>query len=287
MLGMRRVMVAAGGPPSGRLAGVESAPVQLDHHRGGSGQPLLLVHGIGHTWRGFKPLLPLLEPHFEVLAVDLPGFGRSPRLSDGTEPRPEALADAVEKQLDAAGLAGPVHVAGNSLGGWIALELGRRGRARTVTAISPAGLQHARERGWGKNVLLGMRWVARTAPAPEAILRNPVGRTLLAGPAMAKPWRADPRDMVEQMEMFANAPGFLDTLPYTFDGQVRGLDSLRCPVLVLWGTRDLVLLQRQGRRFERLIPGAELRYLRGLGHTPMSDDPEQIAAAIIENARRA
>jgi pimeloyl-ACP methyl ester carboxylesterase len=261
------------------------APLALDHHRGGTGEPLVLLHGLGHTWRGWKPMLPLLERRFDVLAVDLPGFGNSPQLPPGTEPTPEALADAVEAAMDAAGL-GAAHIAGNSLGGWIALELARRGRALTVVAISPAGLQHGRERGWGRNVLLAMRWLARNLPAPEALLRNPVGRTLFAGPAIARPWRADPDDLIEQAEMFGQAPGFLATLPHTFERQVRGLDSIRCPVLLLWGTRDLILLPRQGRRFERLIPNCELRYLEGLGHTPMSDDPELLAEAIAEFAAR-
>src|ERR687896_469332 len=139
--------------------------MDLDHHRGGSGEPLVLIHGVGHTWRGWKPMLPLLERDFDVLAVDLPGFGRSPSLPAGTEPTPEALADAVERAMDAAGFDRAV-LCGNSLGGWIALELARRGRASSAVAISPAGLQHAREKGWGRNILLGMRWAARNLPAP-------------------------------------------------------------------------------------------------------------------------
>src|ERR687889_511348 len=111
----------------------------LDHHRGGSGPPLVLIHGIGHTWRGWKPMLPLLERNFDVLAVDLPGFGHSPPLPAGTAPPPEALADEVEGAMDAAGFE-RAHIAGNSLGGWIALELAGRGRADTVEAISPGGL---------------------------------------------------------------------------------------------------------------------------------------------------
>jgi pimeloyl-ACP methyl ester carboxylesterase len=252
--------------------------MELDHHRGGSGEPLVLIHGIGHTWRGWKPMLPLLEPRFDVLAVDLPGFGHSPPLPPGVEPTPEVLADAVERAMDAAGFERAT-VCGNSLGAWIALELARRGRAGRVVAISPAGLQHARERGWGRNVLLGMRWAARNAAA-EAVLRTRAGRTLFAGPAMGRPWRADPDDMIEQTELFGAAPGFLATLPHTFDRQPRGLDSIDVPVLILWGTRDLILIPRQGRRFERLIPGCELRYLKGLGHTPMSDDPQLLARAI-------
>lgn len=253
--------------------------MELDHYRGGVGEPLVLIHGIGHTWRGWRPMLPLLEPHFDVLAVDLPGFGKSPRLPAGTESTPEALADAVEAAMDEAGFE-RAHITGNSLGGWIALELARRGRATRAIAISPAGLQHAREKGWGRNMLLAMRWAARNVPAPESLLRTPVGPVLFAGPVVARPWRMNPDDFPEVLRLFAEAPGFHATLPHTFGGQPKGLDAIDVPVLILWGTRDVLLLPRQGRRFERLIPNSELRYLAGIGHTPMSDDPELLAGAI-------
>jgi pimeloyl-ACP methyl ester carboxylesterase len=251
--------------------------MQLDHHRGGSGEPLVLIHGIGHTWRAWRPMLPLLERDFDVLAVDLPGFGRSPALPPDIEPIPEALADTVEQAMDDAEFDQAV-LCGNSLGGWVALELARRGRATRVVAISPAGLQHKREKGWGRNVLRAMHWFARHTPARDAILRNRLGRTLFAGGTMARPWRLDPDDAVEQAALFAQAPGFHATLPHTFDRQPRGLNEIEVPVAILWGTRDLILLPRQGRRFERAIPGSELFYLKGLGHTPMADDPELLAA---------
>ena len=251
----------------------------LDHHRGGSGEPLVLIHGIGHTWRGWKPMLPHLEERFEVLAVDLPGFGHSAPFPPGLDSTPEALADAVEDEMARASF-DKAHVAGNSLGGWIAFELARRGRAETVTAISPAGLQHRREKDWGAGILRGMRWLARNAPAPDPLLRNPVTRTLLAGPTTGRPWRKDPDELIEESECFASCPGFEATLPHTFHAQPRGLTTLDVPVLILWGTLDVILLPRQGRRFERLIPGAELRYIRGIGHVPMSDAPEELAAAI-------
>src|ERR687896_2293923 len=128
MLGMRRVMVAAARSGSrgrtGRAAraapAIRSRRMDLDHHHGGAGEPLVLIHGIGHTWRGWKPMLPLLEPRFDVLAVDLPGFGHSPPLPPGTDSTPETLADAVEAVMDDAGF-GRANIAGNSLGGWIAL----------------------------------------------------------------------------------------------------------------------------------------------------------------------
>jgi pimeloyl-ACP methyl ester carboxylesterase len=225
----------------------------------------------------------LVERRFDVLAVDLPGHGHSRPLPTGTDSTPEALADAVERQMLGAGF-DSTHLAGDSLGGWIAFELARRGRARTVTAISPAGLAHAREKDWGAGILRGMRWLARNLPAPEAALRNPFTRSLLAGPTVARPWRHDPDLLIEVAELFANNPGFDATLPHTIHAQPRGLTSLDVPVLVLWGTCDVILLPRQGRRFERLIPGAELRYIRGAGHLPMTDVPELLSDAIGEFA---
>jgi pimeloyl-ACP methyl ester carboxylesterase len=118
----------------------------LDRHRGGSGEPLVLVHGIGHTWRGFKPMLPLLEERFDVLAVDLPGFGHSPM---GTDQSPEGLADAVEAAMD------------------------------------EAGFTSAREKELGKSVLLGLRWIIRNVRPPEAPLRNRSAARCSPGPRSA------------------------------------------------------------------------------------------------------
>jgi pimeloyl-ACP methyl ester carboxylesterase len=227
--------------------------------------------------------LPRLEQHFDVLAVDLPGFGHSAPFPPGVECRPEALADAVEDELARAGF-DSAHIAGNSLGGWIGFELARRGRARTVTAISPAGLQHAREKDWGAGILRAMRWAAQNLPTPEALLRNPVTRTLLAGPTAARAWNYNPDQLMEESELFGSCPGFDATLPHTFHAQPRGLTELDLPVLILWGKLDVVLIPRQGRRFERLIPGAELRYVPGIGHVPMSDAPDLLADAITDFA---
>ena len=228
-------------------------------------------------------MLPALERRFDVLAVDLPGHGHSEPVPAGVESTSEALADAVEREMLGAGF-DSAHLAGNSLGGWISLELARRGRARTVTAISPAGLQHAREKEWGAGILRGMRWATENAPAPEALLRNPVTRSLLAGPATARPWRKDPDELIEEMELYASCPGLHATLQHTFHAQPRGLTTLDTPVLLLWGKQDVILLPRQGRRFERLIPGSELRYISGAGHVPMSDVPDVLAEAITEFA---
>src|SRR6185295_7656672 len=103
-------------------------------------------------------------------------------------------------------------------------------------------------------------------------------------PSYARGWKKDPEQLATETELFASCAGFDATVPHTFRAQPRGLTTLDVPVLILWGTLDVILLPRQGRRFERLIPGAELRYLRGIGHVPMSDAPEELAEAITEFA---
>ena len=115
-------------------------------------------------------------------------------------------------------------------------------------------------------------------------MRNPFARTVLVSSVYARGWKKDPGEAMEETELLADFPGFDATLPFLLDAQPRGLTTLDTPVLLLWGTLDMVLLPRQGRRFERLIPGAELRYIRGIGHTPMSDAPEELAEAIEEFA---
>ena len=106
-------------------------------HRGGEGPPLLLLHGFTDTWRTWEPVLPTLERRFEVLAATLTGHAGGPPFVAGAA-SDEALVDALEAELDALGWEAPA-IAGNSLGGYVALKLAERGRARSVVAIAPAG----------------------------------------------------------------------------------------------------------------------------------------------------
>ena len=101
--------------------------------------PLVLIHGLGGSRRIWEPVIDRLAAERDVIAVDLPGFGGSPELPAGVAPTPGTLAAAVAGLCAELRLERP-HVAGNSLGGWVALELAKAGGAATVCAISPAGL---------------------------------------------------------------------------------------------------------------------------------------------------
>ena len=112
--------------------------LSINHHREGTGPPLVLLHGVGHHWQAWRPVMGLLNDDFEVIACDLPGFGGSSQLPASIEPNIAAYVDAFEWFFVELGLERP-HVAGNSMGGAIALELARRRAVRSATAFSPAG----------------------------------------------------------------------------------------------------------------------------------------------------
>src|SRR5512140_3471195 len=112
--------------------------MELHHHRRGSGEPLVLIHGIGHRWQAWLPVLDRLAAHHDVVAIDLPGFGASPVPPRGTAHDMAAAVRYLGEFFEAHGLDTP-HVAGNSLGGGIALELAAAGLARSATALAPVG----------------------------------------------------------------------------------------------------------------------------------------------------
>lgn len=254
-------------------------PPPLNHQRGGSGPPLVLIHGLGASLRSWAPVMMLTAAERDVLAIDLPGFGESPPLA-GIRPTVGALADAVERELDAAGLERPA-LAGNSLGGWIGLELARRGRAASVVAISPAGMWTDKERAWADRFLRAQFAAGRLLESRAELLRNVVVRTLFLAGISSRPWRADPDDVVYGLRALARS-NFLATHEAMIVDRCRGLEQIDCPVLILWGTRDLLLPVRQAPRFAQRIRDSRLAMLPGLGHVPMADDAELVARAVLD-----
>jgi pimeloyl-ACP methyl ester carboxylesterase len=253
--------------------------------RSGHGEPLLLLHGWGSSGRDFSAVLPALTERFEVLNVELPGSGRSPHLEQ--RPTVAAITDAVEGTLDAAGV-GRVHVLGNSLGARVALELARRGRARSVVAIAPSGLNV-----WPERVLQGAgmamaRIVGRTAaPVIGPLSRSRVGRAALLLPMKARPWATSEEEGIGLREGFADSRDYWRTLFWALLVDVpRGMDRIDCPVLLVQGTADWIAMG-QTVRYLPLVPGSRFRPLLAAGHAPQSDRPDTIVRLVERTARRA
>ncbi|GHK04129.1 alpha/beta fold hydrolase [Streptomyces sp. NPDC003753] len=259
--------------------------VTVSYARVGAGEPLLLLHGIGHHRQAWDPVVDILATERDVIAVDLPGFGASPALPEGLAYDLSTVVPALGSLCEALGIERP-HVAGNSLGGLLALELGREKLVRSVTALAPAGFWTPVERRYAFTVLSAMRQAARNTPLPvvERLSRTAAGRTVLTSTIYARPGRRSPEAVVAETLALARAEGFAETLragtSVQFTEDVPGL-----PVTVAWGTRDRLLLYRQGVRAKRIIPGARLVRLPGCGHVPMNDDPALVARVILDGSR--
>ncbi|GHH62220.1 MULTISPECIES: alpha/beta fold hydrolase [Streptomyces] len=259
--------------------------VTLAYARVGSGEPLLLLHGIGHHRQAWDPVVDILAAERDVIAVDLPGFGESPALPDGLAHDLPTMNAALSGLCEALDLDRP-HVAGNSLGGLLALELGREKLVRSVTALSPAGFWSPVERRYAFGLLQAMRAAARSMPLPmvERLSRSAAGRTVLTSSIYARPGRRSPEAVVAETLALANAQGFAETLraggSVQFSDDVPGL-----PVTVAWGTRDRILVRRQGIRAKQIIPRARLVRLPGCGHVPMNDDPALVARVVLDGSR--
>ncbi|WP_329132131.1 alpha/beta fold hydrolase [Streptomyces sp. NBC_00670] len=257
----------------------------LSYARVGTGEPLLLLHGIGHHRQAWDPVVDILATERDVIAVDLPGFGASEPLPDGLRHDLPTVNTALGALCEALDLDRP-HVAGNSLGGLLALELGREKRVRSVTALSPAGFWTPVERRYAFGILAAMRQAARRLPLPvvERLSRSAAGRTVLTSTIYARPGRRSPEAVVAETLALAHARGFTETL--RAGATVQFTDDLPdLPVTVAWGTKDRLLVRRQGVRAKQIIPGARLVRLPGCGHVPMNDDPALVARVLLDGSR--
>lgn len=262
---------------------------EIHHHREGSGEPLVLLHGIGHHWQAYAPVVPELAREFDVLACDSPGFGRSPELPPDVPRTIPEYADAFAAWFQDRGLDRP-HVAGNSMGGAIALELARRGAVRSAHAISPAGFWTPLERRMTQGqlaLLAGLPGFSR--PLVSRLVRTPIGRTALAGTLYGRAWQVPPDEAQATLRDAWAAPAFAAALrgfdAYDFaDGDGLAEDV---PVTVSWGSRDLLLpYWTQAPRAKAALPQARHVTLTGCGHVPFTDDPGLCAAVIRRAAGR-
>ncbi|MET9391090.1 alpha/beta fold hydrolase [Streptomyces sp. NPDC006624] len=271
-------------PPSfvrGRPLGL--GPVTVAYEQRGEGEPLLLLHGVGHHRHAWDAVVPMLAGQRRTIALDLPGFGESPDLSPGV---PHDLRTAVAwlgAVLEELGLERP-HVVGHSLGGLIALRLGQAGLARSVTALAPAGFWTEAERRHTYAMLTTARQSVRWLP--EGVVVRLAGtsavRNALAGTIHGLPDSCRTETLITDLRALRDATAFGATLragraPALFTGDIPDV-----PVTVVWGTCDRVLPPRQAARVQAMIPRARLVHLPGCGHVPMNDAPDAVARVILE-----
>ncbi len=258
----------------------------MNDHRVGSGPPLVLLHGVGDHWQTWSPVIGPLAERFEVIAVDSPGFGGSAPLPAGVDPTIDNYAQAFADWFSQLGLESPF-VAGNSMGGAIALELARRGHARGVCAISPAGFWNARELRFCQRSLGLIAELPSVARAPVlALSASGLGRALLMSQLFARPWRVPAAEARAKLLDAWRSPAFVGALAafehyrFTDPAQLRAV-----PVTVAWGSRDRLLpYSRQAPRARALMPWARHVTLPGLGHVPCFDDPGMVAELLTRTA---
>jgi pimeloyl-ACP methyl ester carboxylesterase len=251
---------------------VSSSMTALAYDRVGSGPPLVLLHPLGADRRVWQPVLGRLSAQRDCIAVDLPGFGESPALAGPAHPGD--LARVVGVLLRDLGVApGGAHLAGNSLGGWVAFESALLGDAASVTAIAPAGL-------WTRPLAPKpevARSVARAArPLLPLVLRVPAGRRAILSGTVARPDQVPRTAALRLVRAYADAPGFTAANRAMRSAVFAGLAEIEVPVTLVWPEFDRIVTR------PRSLPANVTNLdLPGCGHVPMWDDPEAVATALL------
>ncbi len=252
----------------------------MSHVRLGSGRPLLLLHGLGGSWRSWEPILYRLAAERDVIAVDLPGFGATPPLAGDISIA--TLADAVTEFLREQKLLG-VDVAGSSMGARLALELARRRVVGTTVALAPGGFWQGWERqffGW--SIAASYRLVRALRPALPLLTANAFTRSLLLAQFSARPWDVGGAIALRELRSFASSPAFAPLLEQLVNGPPpQGLAEPARPILIVWGRQDRVCFPDQARHALDLFPNAKLTWFDSCGHFPHWDQPHRTANLIL------
>lgn len=258
--------------------------MQINYIRQGRGKPLLLVHGLGSCWHSWQSVIDPLARERSVLAIDLPGFGKSPPLQGGVSVA--ALADAVAQFLREHDLIG-VDAVGSSVGARLVLELARRGDVvGAVVCLNPGGFWS----GWQRHRFhFSMWWLARwvrlLAPSMPAVVSHDWSRALLLRRLSHQPGLLATAFVLDELRCLALAPSFNGVLRELvrgkpLEGAARG--SMAKRVVIGWGRNDRLCHPRQALRAQQLFPDARLHWFERCGHFPHWDAPEETARLILE-----
>ena len=257
----------------------------LNHVRHGEGPPLLLLHSLGGSLVQWSPVMDRLAAEHEVVAVDMPGFGESPELPEGVEPRAANLATAVLDFYDSLGIDGKPAIAGISLGGWTSIECARQGGATAVVALCPAGF-------WKRSPDSSNRTVARarrSGRAARALLRPIMstarGRRRALGRFIYHPERLSPGEAEAIAKAYVTAPAYDEASALMRAGRVEELKGIKTPITLAWAEHDTLVRTRPLR--DGILPKrVQQVVLPGCGHVPTWDDPELVSRVVLAGARR-
>lgn len=253
---------------------------------GSDKSPVVLLHPFLVSGLVWQDVAPLLSGYHQVFTPTLLGHSGGPHM----QRRPVTIwdvIDAAEAYLDENGLQCP-HLVGNSLGGFVAIELARRGRASTVCALSPAGF-------WSTEPGLPTRAAAGRKVQKVAIMSRlavPVGPLIFKSAVVRRislrflnsarhGERVSTDKLVEMTRIVAECSVSRELLS-TDEEQVAALDPLPCPITLAWSEKDSLLpVNTYGEVARRRLPGATFQILPDVDHVPMLDDPELVARTIL------
>jgi pimeloyl-ACP methyl ester carboxylesterase len=246
--------------------------------------PLVLLHPFllsGNVWHD---VIPFLSGHHQVYAPTLLGHRGGPPV----QRHPATIADVIdvaERFLDDQRLERP-HLVGNSTGGYVAIELARRGRAATVCALSPAGFWSTGD-GSDTRASNKVRRIAAmcrlTRPVAPVIFRSAIVRRLSLR-SINVAWRADRVPAARAVDAVENTVACTVSVNEVHDEhQIAPLDPPPCPITIAWSEKDsLFPVATYGKVARERLPRASFKILPGVGHVPMLDDPELVARTILE-----
>jgi pimeloyl-ACP methyl ester carboxylesterase len=264
------------------------AEISSSLYRAGEGEPVVLLHGFTGHWRHWKPVLADLVARYEVIAPTLSGHKGGPAYPRGMGLEKVADAgDSLERHLDELGV-GTAHFVGNSMGGSLAMELAKRGRARSVVAFSPGG-------GWelggpeperiARFFARQMRIIRVSRKQIPRLMGRPGARKLALRDIMRHGELISPGDAVDLSLDPLGCTVVNDVLASLRSGRahVEDLDRVAAPTLIAWAELDRILpLATCTARFRREIPNAEFRVLPRVGHVPMWDDTRLVITTITD-----